>query len=150
MYSVTCIRVVSARKKSFGAGFVFWYWPYYSPANSHSDTPVTYNDNDFGGYSVAQLYIEQGRHADLKQEMLAYVATNWEPAYYKDVSLKAEQYMKTDRVRRLKAKEPEPDGMRYYEITKAATECADGATERTTSPSPTWQAPFTRACRSSR
>jgi len=50
--------------------------------------------------------------------MLAYVAENWESAYYAEVSLTADQFMKTDRVRRLKAKEPEPDGMRYYEITK--------------------------------
>ena len=109
---------------SFSTGFVFWYWPYYAPNNNDQTKQKEDNRNDFGGYSVSDLYIKQGKYDNFKDEILEYSdGKNGDitmEIYKNKILLKAQEFMETKRVKNIKAKQTDPLAMRYYDIASGA------------------------------
>eukprot|EP01084_Bolivina_argentea_P037924 70127_1 len=59
-------------KKAFSTGIVFWYHPFYKNINDYDifkQQRWSHQQNDFGGYSVQDLYVEKYYHS-LKLEAL--------------------------------------------------------------------------------
>eukprot|EP01084_Bolivina_argentea_P226553 382678_1 len=93
--------------KTFSTGIVFWYWKYYKNINDEKYEKENsahwlsqLNDNDFGGYSISELYVRK-HHSSLKQEALLSEFISVEQ-YKKLVIKKANEYYKTRKCKKLK------------------------------------------------
>eukprot|EP01084_Bolivina_argentea_P248781 416225_1 len=102
----------------FSVGFTFWYWPYYAKDNNIEYTLTNYND--FGGYSIRDLYIKKGIYDNFKSEILQYSnGINGKftiQMYNNDIWLKSNQYISTDIVQNIKAEQPRENATRHYNI----------------------------------
>eukprot|EP01084_Bolivina_argentea_P314086 544016_1 len=115
------IRHQELKDMAFSTGFVFWYWPYYAPTNDEEKSmPVLGNDNDFSGYTKADLYIKCGNYDNFKDEILCYsdgingIITM--KLYQETILLKTMQFIKTNRAKSIKAKKMSSIAPREYGI----------------------------------
>eukprot|EP01084_Bolivina_argentea_P203120 346963_1 len=118
------VKTHRLQNMAFSTGFVFWYWKYYAQKENvqmkQNDKPIYGNDNDFGGYSISDLYIKQGKHDNFKAEILQYSDNkngNFSIEIYNNrIMFKTLQYMNTSKVKNIKPKKPHQNAMRYYGI----------------------------------
>eukprot|EP01084_Bolivina_argentea_P128578 227250_1 len=89
-------------------GIVFFYWDYYKKMQTeqetkHIDSQWYDNQNDFGGYSLSNLYVEP-YYKSLKIEIMLGSGFLTLSQWNKNVIEKAKLYMKTKRVKEMKCR----------------------------------------------
>eukprot|EP01084_Bolivina_argentea_P261840 442645_1 len=94
---------------AFSTGFIFFYWPRYDPDSKEyafvDKDIIDSNGNasriiNYGGYSAADLYVKQGKHMNLKEEIFDYGEDEITMEEYQIASLKADKYSDTEHVKR--------------------------------------------------
>eukprot|EP01084_Bolivina_argentea_P122941 217892_1 len=99
------IQEIKLKENGFNTGFIFWYWPHYAKLQDIEDNEYEYwNYNDFGGFSVVELYIKSAKYTHLKQEILNNNDNEVGINEYNMVCVKAKQFMTTETVKNMKAK----------------------------------------------
>ncbi len=88
---------------NFSIGMIFYYWNYYNNKNKQFEKEQhSQNINDHNGYKIKDLFIKQ-KYETFKSEILNYGFITIDE-YYELVILKANQYLATNRVKKLRAK----------------------------------------------
>eukprot|EP01084_Bolivina_argentea_P256132 431125_1 len=111
-------RTGSLCTASFNVGLIFYYWPWYKKTKDKNyQENIDYdNINDYGGYTVYELYIENPKYKDLKDEILnsphgQHFNMPITANEFKDnISLKAGKYLDTQRAKQMIAL----DGSKWY------------------------------------
>ena len=129
-YLIYIIYLVAST--AFSTGFVFWYWPYYAPkgdvdgdgeSKEDGDQPIWSNDNDFGGFSKRDLYSKKGKFGTFKAEILEYKdGKNGDitmDIYTNTILVKLKQYIHTNRVKKMQAKDTNGGMHDYFRVLKA-------------------------------
>eukprot|EP01084_Bolivina_argentea_P245929 411664_1 len=108
-------RECSALDDSFQRGFTFYYWDYYknleNVSNEEKHLEHIYNTNDHCGYNKQNLYIKQ-KYMNIKDEILNNCICTLKYQQYELCLIKATEYMKTRKVKSIKA----PDKWKVDEI----------------------------------
>eukprot|EP01084_Bolivina_argentea_P101471 181914_1 len=112
-------RIVSSIQ--FSTGFIFWYWPFYRDLDEETAANIKSkqwerNKNDFGGYSLCELYVKKCFDS-LKQETLATeFITNKQ--FIENVVNKGDEYHTSEKVKKIKINLKNNDPM-HYGISKS-------------------------------
>lgn len=94
----------------FATGFTWFYWPHFRDGGKMAQLPG--NQNDLDGYPEDQLYVKC-KYPTYKDEILSHLGIN----QYNEIMIKAEEYLKTNRVRAMKPSAWAIDLLKY-EISK--------------------------------
>eukprot|EP01084_Bolivina_argentea_P210762 358630_1 len=111
-YSLNCIeeikshmRMMNVGSAAFSTGFVYWYWTYYKDIDDEQNrqqTGLFDYDNDFGGYSVRQLFVTQ-KFDSLKSEILncKFIGIK---QFKENVVGKGDQYFRTEKCQNIRCR----------------------------------------------
>eukprot|EP01084_Bolivina_argentea_P065250 118944_1 len=94
-----------AEGRTFSTGLIFYYWPYFDPKKRHieEDIDMYFNINDYSGINKDELYIENSKYKDIKEEAINSGYCMLEQFMTK-VVLKSKKYIQISAVRNMKAK----------------------------------------------
>ena len=97
--------LLSVRARKFSTGFIFFYWKQPRVSDDNVLLGGVYEDhNDYGGYSVYELFIPSPKHAHLKDEILSNDDNEINAKEYRSkVLFKAQQLMKSEAIKQLQA-----------------------------------------------
>ncbi len=111
--------VLSQPSFSCGIPFLYWDWYKHKTINQLQQKQEEYNINDYGGYSIQDLYVER-KYRNFKTELLRHITIK----QYKDILfLKAQKYFEqSEKVKKLKANDKGDGGDQdlHYGIDKGS------------------------------
>merc|ERR1712228_653440 len=94
---------------TFSLGLRFYYWPYYKDKEvltaKEQMIDVVDNKHDHFGMRVCDLFVNK-KFESFKEEIANY--SNFGIAQYKEAKIKTEKFMKTEEIRKIKAKKTDP------------------------------------------
>eukprot|EP01084_Bolivina_argentea_P299052 515466_1 len=109
-FAVICVLIknYTITAVEFNTGIVFWYWDWYKTEKNvkqfeEASQLTYYNQNDFGGHSVADLFIDC-HYQSMKEEILncSFISIH---QYDEFVIKKGDMYYAADKVKKIRCKQ---------------------------------------------
>eukprot|EP01084_Bolivina_argentea_P047659 87841_1 len=92
------IKNTESSSVSFSVGIIWFYWEYYKDKED-IDLGFSHNVNDYGGYKIKKLFVQQ-KYDNYKEETLHHISIT---DYTESVMLKANTYFIKDKVKAMRA-----------------------------------------------